>query len=238
MFISKIKKVFMLIFGKSDTWINYYRKKGIKIGEGTIIFDPRHFNLDISRPELIEIGKHVFLHRGTTIMTHDWASWCFVNQCNDFIPSHGKIKIGNNVWLGQNVSILKGVTIGDNVIIGFGSVVTKSIPSNSVAAGAPAKVICSFDTYYNKRQKQYVDEAIEYALEIYKSGRKPVVGDFYDDYPAFVDGSNYLEYDYPYHRIFNNEQFEKWKQIHKAPYHGFEDFLQAVNSKRKKTEKR
>lgn len=228
----------MLIFGKSDTWINYYRGKGIKIGDGTIIFDPKHFNLDISRPELIEIGERVLLHRGTTIMCHDYASRAFVNKYGNFIPSHGKIKIGNNVWLGQNVSILKGVTIGDNVIIGFGSVVTKSIPSNSVAAGAPAKVICSFDTYYNKRQQQYVDEAIEYALEIYNSGREPVVGDFYDDYPAFVDGSNYHEYDYPYHRVFNDEQFEKWKRIHKAPYHGFEEFMQAVNTRRNKTDNR
>jgi acetyltransferase-like isoleucine patch superfamily enzyme len=55
---------------------------------------------------------------------------------NDLIPT-----IGNNVSLGLNVTIIGKVTIGDNVIIGAGSVVVKDIPSNCVAAGNPAKVI-------------------------------------------------------------------------------------------------
>ena len=174
----------------------------------------------------------MLLHKGTTIMTHDWASWCFVKKYCDFIPSHGKIKIGNNVWLGENVTILKNVTIGDNVIIGAGSIVTKSIPSNSVAVGIPAKVISSLDSYYEKRKEQYLLEAINYALAIYAHGREPQKADFYDDYPAFVDGSNWQEYDYPYSKIFTPEQFEHWKQNHKAPYHGWEDFMKAVNEKR------
>ncbi|MEI6197985.1 MAG: DapH/DapD/GlmU-related protein [Verrucomicrobiota bacterium] len=49
--------------------------------------------------------------------------------------------IGNNVWLGSRVMVLKGVTIGDNSVIAAASVVTKSIPSNCIAAGNPAKVI-------------------------------------------------------------------------------------------------
>lgn len=51
------------------------------------------------------------------------------------------IKVGNNVWIGGNVNVLPGVTIGDNVVIGAGSVVNKEIPSNSVAVGNPCKVI-------------------------------------------------------------------------------------------------
>ena len=51
------------------------------------------------------------------------------------------IKIGNNVWFGGNVVVLQGITIGDNSVIGAGSVVTKDIPSNVVAAGNPCKVI-------------------------------------------------------------------------------------------------
>lgn len=117
------------------------------------MLDPKKIQIDISRPELLEIGENVFLHRGTIILTHDWASWCFVNSHNDFLPSHGKVKIGNNVWLGENVTILKGVTIGDNVIIGIGSVVTKDIPSNSVAVGIPAKVVGSYEEYYKKEEK-------------------------------------------------------------------------------------
>ena len=51
------------------------------------------------------------------------------------------IKIGNDVWIGGNVAVLPGVTIGDNVVIGAGSVVNKDIPSNSIAVGNPCKVI-------------------------------------------------------------------------------------------------
>lgn len=218
----------------SENYIEYLKAKGVKVGKGTLVFAPQMVNLDLSRPELLEIGDHVLLHRGTTIMTHDFASRAFVNRYNDFIPSHGKVKIGNNVWLGENVSILKGVTIGDNVIIGYGSIVTKNIPDNSVAVGAPAKIILTFGEYYEKRKQLYVEEAIEYALSIYASGRKPLIEDFYDDYPAFVDGSNYMDYDYPYYRVFEPAQFEDWKKNHKAPYHGFEAFMIAVNERMKK----
>ncbi len=51
------------------------------------------------------------------------------------------IKVGNNVWIGGNVTVLPGVSIGDNVVIGAGSVVTKDIPSNVVAVGNPCRVI-------------------------------------------------------------------------------------------------
>lgn len=57
------------------------------------------------------------------------------------LASKGEIKIGRNVWIGDKVSIFGGVTIGDNVIIGAGSIVTHDIPSNCMAAGVPAKVI-------------------------------------------------------------------------------------------------
>ena len=214
-----------------EAYIDYLKSKGVRVGKGTIVFDPTKINIDVTRPELLEIGEFVLLHRGTTIMTHDFASRAFLHKFNDFIPSHGKVKIGNNVWLGQNVSILKGVTIGDNVVIGYGSIVTKNIPSNSVAVGSPAKVIMSFDDYYEKRKTQYVEEAIEYALSIYSSGRTPSVEDFYDDYPAFVDGKNYMDYDYPYSRVFSPEQFEEWKKNHKAPYNGFNEFMKVVNAR-------
>ena len=57
------------------------------------------------------------------------------------LKSKGEIMIGQNVWIGDKVTILGGVTIGDNVIIGAGSIVTRDVPSNSMAAGMPARVI-------------------------------------------------------------------------------------------------
>lgn len=209
----------------SERYISYLRKKGIRIGKGTVVFAPKQIQIDTTRPELVEIGEHVFLHSGTIIQTHDWASWCFVEKYNDFIPSHAKVKIGNNVWLGENVSILKGVTIGNNVIIGLGSIVTKSIPDNSVAVGCPARVVCTIEEYYEKRKTQYVAECVEYAQCIIKSGRNPKIDDFYDDYPSFVDGHNVGHYPYPYRRIFSKNQFENWKKHHKAEFASFEAFM-------------
>ena len=60
---------------------------------------------------------------------------------NYFNTQAKPIKIGNDVWIGGNSTILAGVTIRNNVVIGAGSVVTKSINDNSLVAGVPAKVI-------------------------------------------------------------------------------------------------
>lgn len=57
------------------------------------------------------------------------------------LESKGAIEIGNNVWIGDKATILGGVTIGDNVIVGAGSVVTHNIPSNTLVVGAPAKIV-------------------------------------------------------------------------------------------------
>lgn len=225
-------KLYKLYYtSSSKRYIKYLKSGGVKVGDGTFVLDPKKIQIDISRPELLEIGENVFLHRGTIILTHDWASWCFVNSHNDFLPSHGKVKIGNNVWLGENVTILKGVTIGNNVIIGLGSVVTKDIPSNSVAVGIPAKVVGSYEEYYKKRREIYVNECVEYAQAILASWKDLTKEMFYDDYPCFVDGGNYQEYDYPYHRIFNPIQFDKWKKYHKAIFKGFDDFVDFVKKR-------
>ncbi len=234
-----LRKLYFKLIGKpqaasSKAYIDYLKQKGIHVGNNVIVSDPTDILIDVSRPELIKIGDNVLLHKGTVIMAHDYASRAFVNKFDDFIPSHGRINIGNNVWLGQKVTILKNVTIGNNVIIGYGSVVTHSIPSNSIAVGSPAKVICTFTDYYEKRKTQYVEEAIDYALAIYESGRTPQVEDFYDDYPTFVDGHNWQEYDYPYSRIFTPEQFEQWKTVHHAPFDGFDEFMREVERRRKK----
>ena len=74
---------------------------------------------------------------------HGGLSWDEANipPSKRRLVSKGSIVIGNNVWIGDRVSIFGGVSVGDNVIIGAGSIVTHDIPSNSIAVGAPAKII-------------------------------------------------------------------------------------------------
>lgn len=79
----------------------------------------------------------------------------------------GRIKVGSNVFFGNNCIILPGVTIGDNVVIGAGSVVTKDIPSNTVAAGVPARVIKTIDEYYNS-----IKEQVDYTKDLNREQKK------------------------------------------------------------------
>lgn len=68
------------------------------------------------------------------------------------------IKVGSNVWFGGNVCVLPGVTIGDNVVIGAGSVVNKDIPSNTMAAGNPCKPIKTIEAPPEPAQDKNADE--------------------------------------------------------------------------------
>jgi acetyltransferase-like isoleucine patch superfamily enzyme len=83
----------------------------------------------------IHIGSNVNCGANTLITDSDWHTKD--NRSGPIIP----VVINNNVWLGEGVKVLKGVSIGENSVIGAGSVVTKSIPANVVAAGNPCKVI-------------------------------------------------------------------------------------------------
>lgn len=83
----------------------------------------------------IRLGKNVRCGANTLITDSDWHQ-------ND--PRSGEprpVNIGDNVWLGVNVTVLKGVTIGENTVIGAGSLVVKDIPANVIAAGNPCKVL-------------------------------------------------------------------------------------------------
>ena len=68
----------------------------------------------------------------------------------------GKVVIGDWVYIGNNSLIMPGVTIGDHVLVAAGSIVTKSIPSNTVVGGNPARIICSLEEYKQKNLKYNV----------------------------------------------------------------------------------
>lgn len=83
----------------------------------------------------IVIEDNVRCGANTLITDSDWH----LDDPRSGTPS--PILIKRNVWLGEGVKVLKGVTIGDNTVIGAGSIVTKSIPANVIAAGNPCKVL-------------------------------------------------------------------------------------------------
>jgi len=125
----------LLQLAGSDAKINYLRKRGMKIGS-----DCQINTLLFSEPFLVEIGNHVAIAGGTEFITHDGAIWCFRDEIKDG-DIFGKIKVGNNVFIGNNCVLLPNTTIGDNCIIGIESIVRGQFPDNSVIIGNPAKVI-------------------------------------------------------------------------------------------------
>jgi len=135
-------------------------KMGMKVGKNFgrlngVILDPSHC-------WLIEIGDNVTLAPRVHILCHDASTKHALNY-----TKIGRVNIGNNVFIGAECVILPGVTIGDNVIIGANSTVTHDIPSGVVAAGSPARVMCSTEEYIEKERKRMKDSPLygqEYTL--------------------------------------------------------------------------
>jgi len=136
-------KRLMLLFLKkasNNIKIKYFRKQGMKIGENCLI-NTIAFSTE---PYLVEIGNHVAIAYGTEIITHDGAIWCFREELGH-ADVFGKIKIGNNVFIGNNCTILPNTVIGNNCVVGAGSVVRGKFPDNSVIFGNPAKNVLNMN---------------------------------------------------------------------------------------------
>ena len=124
-----------------DSFNNQKFTPEIKIGDYVSIETDCH----IACINKVEIGNNVLIASKVFISDHihGLSDYSDIHQpplLRD-LTSKGEVNIGNNVWIGEGVTILSGVTIGDNSIIGANSVVNKSIPSNCVAVGIPAKIV-------------------------------------------------------------------------------------------------
>ncbi len=130
---------------------NYYKipkliRLGLVVGEN---FQPQvGCIIDPSHCFLINIGNNVTLSPRVHILAHDASTQNYLG-----FTKIGRVKIGNNVFIGAGCIILPNVTIGNDVIIGAGSIVSKNIPDNSLALGSPAKVIGKTSDYILKNKK-------------------------------------------------------------------------------------
>ncbi len=143
-FLVKLRNKLLGIDGRSQ--LEILKDNGMTAGERCHIME--NCSVDMSHCWLISMGDHVTLAPGTTILAHDAS----LKESLGYTML-GKVKIGNNVFIGAGSVVLPNVTIGNDVIIGAGSIVTKDIPSNSVAVGNPARVIKTFEEYFEENRK-------------------------------------------------------------------------------------
>lgn len=119
-----------------------------------------NYNLTVLDVGKVRIGENVMLAPNVSLYTAGHP--VHPDSRNSGYEYGIDITIGNNVWIGGNVCVLPGVTIGDNAVIGAGSVVTKDIPANVIAAGNPCRVIRAITPedrdYYYKDRKFDVDD--------------------------------------------------------------------------------
>ena len=119
----------------------------LNIGRNVEINDYVHIGV----AEEVTIGDNTLIASKVFISDHNHGCYNGENQSSpgekpiSRVLKTQKVTIGKNVWIGEFVSVLPGVTIGDGAIIGAMSVVSKDIPSNSIAVGSPAKVIKIYD---------------------------------------------------------------------------------------------
>ena len=130
-----------------DLPTSYFVERGMKIG--------KNFNrqsgtrMDPSHCWLISIGDDVTLANKVRILAHDDAVRIYSGYSRV-----GRVQIGDRVFVGANSTILMNTTIGNDVIIGAGSLVTKDIPDNCIVAGVPAKIIGKTSDFVEREKEK------------------------------------------------------------------------------------
>ncbi len=133
----------------------YAKSIGVRVGKDTKIMT-KFFGTE---PYLITIGDNCEITSNVNFVTHDRGVWVVRNMYEKYknIDILKPIKLHNNIYIGNNTIILPGVEIASDVIIGAGSIVTKSIFKSGVYTGIPCKFICSIDDYVIKNKMHFSD---------------------------------------------------------------------------------
>lgn len=146
-----IRKLFVTVYHTIYArWnhVKYARHIGVNIkGKLYIYGNPLH--MFGAEPWCITLGDNVHITQEVLFVTHDGGTLLFRDRQPD-LEITKPIVVGDNVYIGVRSIIMPGVTIGNNVIIAAGSVVTKNISDNSVWGGVPAQLIKTSDEYFEK----------------------------------------------------------------------------------------
>jgi hypothetical protein len=143
-------------------WLGFLPATNDKLYEGLHIGPNTYYlrqNLDGMAPRLITLGRDCVLAPTAMILTHDASSVIHTGK-HRFAP----VKIGDRCFLGYNSVIMPGVTIGDDVIVGAGAVVTRDVPAGAVVGGVPAHVIGNTADVMKKWENQLVEPPYSFGV--------------------------------------------------------------------------
>ena len=126
--------------------VRLWKRSGVGFGRGVLVM-PSVF-LDLTHGWMITIGDRTRLARDVRIFTHDASAQRDLDH-----GRVGPVTIGRDCLIAERATILPGVTIGDRVMVGVGSVVTGDLPSNSRAMGVPARVYGTFDAWLEETRQ-------------------------------------------------------------------------------------
>ena len=136
-----IKKLFKKAGDDFTIEPNFWCDYGYNITIGDNFYS--NHNLTILDCAEVIFGDYVFIGPNCSFYTAEHPLDSTIR--NSGIEYAKPIRVGNNVWIGGSVTVLSGVTIGDNAVIAAGAVVTKDIPEDCVAAGCPARIVKRVD---------------------------------------------------------------------------------------------
>lgn len=126
------------------TKVEQCRARGVKIGENV---DLVNAEIDYCFGHLISIGNNVTI-TNSVVLAHDASTKKELGY-----SKVGCVKIGDNVFIGYGSIVLPNTTIGNKVIVGAGTVVSKDVPDNVVIVGNPYRIVCSYDNYMDRMRK-------------------------------------------------------------------------------------
>ncbi|MFK7809340.1 MAG: acyltransferase [Saprospiraceae bacterium] len=120
-----------------DDQVMLYTKGELELGEN---FGVNRYSRIVAHEKIV-IGNNVTLGQMVSILDHDHQYLMEEEQLRLDGYVTAPVSIGNNIWIGDKCTILKGVTIGDNVVVGANTLVHKDVPANCVIGGVPFKIL-------------------------------------------------------------------------------------------------
>ena len=210
-----------------EKYIAYCKRGGATIGNNVTVYSAKNTTIDETSLQHIFIGDNTQITAGVIILAHDYSYSVLGNIYGELPRQQRDTIIGKNVFIGMNSIILMGSNIGDNVIIGAGSVVSGRIPSNTVCAGNPAKIICSLDQFLVKGRTRFEESARCYYAGIKRKKQNVTEEDMIIYRSLFTEKSEMERYiAYGKFRGVENEKIINMENYRK--YKTFNDFMEDI----------